>query len=81
MPGTLHGSSGLLKMRVGSIDTFDPERDPVVLGNQSMKVQIEFAPEFFLKGTRFGPYDSSTVQIPIYAAVFLLARGLGKVAG
>ena len=31
------------------------------------------------EGSRFGPYNSSTVQIPIYAAVFLLARGLGAV--
>jgi DNA primase small subunit len=80
MPGTLHGSSGLLKMRVESIDAFDPEKNPVVLGNQSAKVYVDFAPEFFLKGMRFGPYDSSTVQIPIYAAVFLLARGLGRIS-
>jgi len=81
MPGTLHGGSGLMKMHVESIDTFDPERSPVVLGSQSTKVYVDFAPEFFLKGIRFGPYDSSMVQIPIYAAVFLLARGLGKVGG
>jgi len=79
MPGTLHGNSGLLKMRVGSIDAFDPEKDPVILGNQSTTVFIDFAPEFFLKGMKFGPYESSAVQIPIYAAVFLLARGLGRV--
>lgn len=79
MPGTLHGSSGLMKMRVESISTFDPEKNPVVLGSQSTQLYVDFAPEFFLNGTRFGPYDSSLVQIPIYAAVFLLARGLGRI--
>jgi hypothetical protein len=49
----------------------------VILGGETVRVRIYYSPEFFLKGTRFGPYDSSTVQIPIYAAVFLLARGLG----
>ncbi len=79
MPGTLHGNSGLLKMRVSSIDSFDPQRDPVVLSGEPVKVQINFSPGFSLNGMRFGPYNSSTVQIPIYAAVFLVARGLGKV--
>lgn len=81
MPGTLHGSSGLLKMLVDSIDTFDPEKNPVILGNQGVYVYIDFAPEFFLKGMRFGPFEAASVQIPIYAAIFLLARGLGRVNG
>ncbi len=79
MPGTLHGNSGLLKMRVEGIDSFDPQRDPVVLGGEKVKVHVDFSPEFSLNGINFGPYDSSTVQIPIYAAVFLTARGLGQV--
>jgi len=79
MPGTLHGNSGLLKMRVESIDSFDPQKDPVVLSGEMVKVHIDFCPQFSLNGIRFGPYDSSIVQIPIYAAVFLTARGLGKV--
>lgn len=81
MPGTLHGSSGLLKMRVQSIDTFDPERDPVVLSNQSTRVHVDYAAEFCLRGMKFGPYEDTEVQIPIYAAVFLLARGLGRASG
>jgi DNA primase small subunit len=79
MPGTLHGNSGLLKMRVESIDDFDPEKDPVVLSDEKVKVHVDFSPGFSLNGVKFGPYDSSTVQIPIYAAVFLTARGLGEV--
>lgn len=81
MPGTLHGNSGMLKMRVESLDDFDPQRQPVVLGDESVAVHIDYSPEFYLKDVRFGPYDSSDVRIPTYAAVFLLARGLGGVAG
>jgi DNA primase small subunit len=79
MPGTLHGSSGLLKMRVDSLEQFDPQKQPVVLSGEPVTVQVYYSPEFFLNGMRFGPYDSSKVKIPIYAAVFLLARGLGAV--
>ncbi len=78
MPGTLHGKSGLLKMRVESLEEFDPQSQPVVLSGEPIKVRIYYSPEFVLNGRRFGPYESSTVEIPIYAAVFLLARGLGE---
>jgi DNA primase small subunit len=81
MPGTLHGSSGMLKMRVHSLEDFDPQTHPVVLGEETVTIQVNYAPEFYLKGKRFGPYDSTPVSLPTYAAVFLLARGLGGVAG
>jgi DNA primase small subunit len=78
MPGTLHGSSGLLKLRVTSLDNFDPQKDPVVLGDERIKVYIDFAPRFDLKGESFGPYNSTFTSLPLYAAVFLLAKELAK---
>lgn len=81
MPGTLHGNSGMLKMKIDSLEDFDPQVNPVVLGDEIVKVNVNYAPEFYLKGRRFGPYDSATVALPTYAAVYLLARGLGGVAG
>lgn len=78
MPGTLHGKSGLLKKRVLALEEFDPQLDPVVLSGDPIRAHVYYSPEFTLNGTKFGPYESSTVQIPIYAAVFLLARGLGE---
>lgn len=78
MPGTLHGKSGLLKKRILELEEFDPQVDPVVLSGDPVRTHVYYSPEFTLKGTAFGPYESSTVQIPIYAAVFLLARGLGE---
>jgi DNA primase small subunit len=81
MPGTLHGSSGMLKMRVDSLEDFDPQVQPVVLGEETVTVKVNYAPEFYLKGKKFGPYDSISVPLPTYAAVFLIARGLGGVAG
>ena len=79
MAGTLHGNSGLMKKRVESLERFDPQIEPVVLSGEDVRVHVYYSPEFNLNGMKFGPYNSSTVQIPIYAAVFLLARGLGRV--
>ena len=81
MSGTLHGSSGMLKMKINSLEGFNPLSDPVVLGDERVKICIDYCPEFSLKDMRFGPYRSHTVeQLPIFAAVFLLAKGLARVS-
>jgi DNA primase small subunit len=78
MAGTLHGSSGMLKKRVGELEGFNPQVDPVVLGDEEVEILVSFCPKFELKGLSFGPYNSETVKIPTYAAVYLLARGLAR---
>lgn len=80
MPGTLHGSTGLLKMRVKSLERFEPLSDPVVLGSSRVKVSVKYSPQFTLNGERLGPFKSESVSIPAYAAVYLLARGLAEVS-
>lgn len=80
MPGTLHGTTGMLKMRVDSLDDFDPQSDPVVLGEDNVKVNVKYTPQFILRGRRFGPFRSENVIIPVHAAVYLLARDLAEVA-
>ena len=80
MPGTLHGNSGLLKMRVHDLDGFRPEYDPVVLGDEKVTLFVQGSPVFSLKGNTFGPYSSEEPEIPIYAAIYLMTKGLGRVA-
>jgi len=79
MGGTLHGTSGMLKMPVESMDRFDPERDPVVLSAEKASIKVAYFPKFTMKGEQFGPYTDQTVSIPTYAAVGILTRGLGEV--
>ncbi len=80
MPGTLHGNSGLLKMRVHDLDGFRPEYDPVVLGDEEVTISVQGSPVFSLKGRTFGPYSSEEPELPTYAAVYLMTKGLGRVA-
>ncbi len=78
MPGTLHGNSGLLKMRVQDLSGFAPDYDPVVLPEEETKVFVASSPEFSLKGGKFGPYTAKELRLPTYAAVYLLIKGLGR---
>jgi DNA primase small subunit len=80
MAGTLHGNSGLLKMRIHDLDGFRPEHDPVVLGGEEVTVSVQGSPVFSLKGRDFGPYSSEEVELPTYAAVYLMTKSLGRVA-
>jgi DNA primase small subunit len=79
MPGTLHGSSGLLKTMVHDLASFRPDFDPVVLSNDEVTISVKGSPAFSLKGRAFGPYSSEEVTLPTYAAVYLLTKGLGMI--
>ena len=80
MPGTLHGSSGLLKARVHDLQSFRPDYDPVVLGDEEVTISVQGSPVFSLKGKTFGPYSAEEPELPTYAAVYLMTKGLGRVA-
>lgn len=80
LAGTLHGTSGMLKMRLNPSESFDPTSDPVVLSGESVRLQVSFFPEFKMKGRTFGPYKSETVSLPTYAAIGILTRDLAEVS-
>ena len=80
LSGTLHGDTGMAKTRVRSMDQFDPQEAPVVLSLKPVKVAVSFYPKFRMRHMDYGPYKSETVEIPTFAAVSILTRGLGEVA-
>ena len=81
LAGTLHGETGMAKTWVESIDGFDPQLDPVVLSDKPVGVKVGFFPRFRLKHRDFGPFEEGeTVELPAFAAVSILTRGLGEVA-
>lgn len=80
LAGTLHGDTGMAKTRVESIDRFDPQDDPVVLSSRPVTVSVGFFPRFRLRHQDFGPFEKpETVELPTFAAVSILTRGLGEV--
>ena len=80
LAGTLHGDTGMSKMRIESMAKFDPQEDPVVLSAKPVKLKVDFYPHFRIKHRDFGPFTKpETVELPTYAAVAILTRGLGEV--
>ena len=77
VPNTLHGDTGLLAKTIplDSLNSFDPFKDAVVFDDSPVKVSVSKAPEFSLAGEKFGPFDNEPVELPLYAAIFLIGKG------
>lgn len=80
VPETLHGSTGLLakKLSFNNLSGFNPLRDTVVFSEKPVKLRVKKAPKFFLRDNWFGPFENTSLELPEYAAVFLLARGAAE---
>ena len=80
LAGTLHGTTGMSKAKVGSLDSFNPEVEPVVISGETVRVDVKFYPRFSIMGNEYGPFKSTVAELPSYAAIPILTRGFGEVA-
>jgi len=76
MPGTLHDKSGMIKKRCTNIVDSNPFVDAIAFTSEEVKVTVTYSPRFYLMGTTFGPFHGETLHLPMYAAIFLAAKGL-----
>jgi hypothetical protein len=76
----LHGKTGLLKHRCADLAPYDPLVEAVALNAEPVEVAVAVAPRFVLNRQTFGPFEAQTTKLPMYAAVYLLGRGLARVS-
>ena len=81
MPGTLNSKSGLVKMRCNDFELFDPLNDSCLLGDKEVMVTTKVTSQinFKLKGQSFRIRENN-LKLPVFAAVFLIRKGLAEVA-
>jgi DNA primase small subunit len=77
MPDTLNGKTGLKAVTVDlkRLEDFDPFYEPAVFEG-SEKVHVKDAPELRIKDEKFGPFIDEVVELPLAAAVLLIAKGV-----
>lgn len=75
-PGSLHGKSGLrvVTLTRSALDDFDPLRDAVAFGNESIDVTVTRPMTVSLKGETL-KLDPGKARVPEYAAVFAALLG------
>ena len=78
LQNSIHGSTGLIakKFALAEIDRFDPMKDAIAFGKEPIRVNAS-APRFHMGGEEFGPFDNSTVELPAYAAAYLIMKEKG----
>lgn len=80
LAGTLHGATGMSKSHVSELESFDPATEAIALPGRSVKVNVSFYPRFDIGRRSFGPFKSETAELPTFAAIQILTRGLGEVS-
>jgi DNA primase small subunit len=77
MPETLNGKTGLraVVVAIDKLEEFDPFSEPVVFEG-TQKVHVEDAPELRIRDRHFGPFVDEKVELPMAAAVLLIAKGV-----
>ncbi len=77
LPNSIHSDTGLraIKLRsVGDLRAFDPMVDAILFKDGALKVHIEKSQKLVMNGMEFGPYEKAEVELPTYAAIYLLLK-------
>lgn len=81
VPNTIHGGTGLIAKVLDSSESlskFDAFKDSIAFFDARTNVYITKVPRFYLYGNYFGPYEDSKLELPNYAAIYLVAKGKAK---
>ena len=77
MPETLNGKTGLRAAMVDldRLEEFDPFDVPVVFEG-TQRVHVMEAPALRIRNQELGPFADENVELPLAAAVLLVAKGV-----
>lgn len=77
LPGSLHGKTGLRVSEVKDLDEFEPLRDAVAFGDESVAVKVLEKVKL-----KIGDFEDTVypgrAKLPEYAAIFLICRNLAS---
>jgi DNA primase small subunit len=82
MSATLNQKTGLVKKECDDLLSFDPMIQAIALPdeNEQAEVEIDICPKVELGGNVYGPYRNEKKKLPLYVAVYLIAKGAAKIA-
>ncbi|MDA4129285.1 MAG: hypothetical protein OK457_00800 [Thaumarchaeota archaeon] len=83
LPETLNNKTGLVKKECENLSSIDPFVEAVALPDEGelVSLSVDICPKITLNGVEFGPVTHpSNVKLPLFLAVYLIARGAAKAA-
>ena len=83
LPDSIHGDTGLVGNSIPSLAAlqgFDPMKDSIAFTGKTLKVKIGKAPKFAMNGEEYGPYEDKSVELPSYAALYLILKRVAQLS-
>ena len=80
MPGSINSKSGLTKVKCNNLESCDPLNDACLLASTEVSIRMKTLSsrlDFKLKGKMFRIKDN-TLKLPLFAAVYLICKGLAE---
>lgn len=74
LPDSLHGETGLVAKRVENIYKFNPLKDAIAFGSEPLRVRVNKIYRFKINEQEFGPFENESVELPEYAAIYLICK-------
>lgn len=78
--GTINSKSGLTKITCTDLAKFNPSMDACFIDDEKVTVLANCPVEFKLKNKKFGPYKKEKIDVPRYAAVYMICKGCATTA-
>jgi len=77
MPETLNGKTGFraAMVNLSRLEEFDPFSEPVAFEGMQT-VHVMEAPQVRIRDQTFGPFSDEKVELPMSAALLLIAKGV-----
>ncbi len=80
LPGSLHGKTGLRVAEVEDINEFEPLRDAIAFGDDTITVKVNKRLSLRIGDVNERIYPGRA-RLPEYAAIFLICRGFASYEG
>jgi DNA primase small subunit len=79
LPNSIHSDTALLAKQlpsVNSLEKFEPMKEAVLFKKGAIKVHVEKSEALSINDQTFGPYGKQDIELPTYAALYLLLKGV-----
>ena len=73
--GTINSKSGLTKLLCTDLAKFNPGIDACYIDDEKTSILADCPIEFRLQNKKFGPYKKERLEVPKYAAVYMICKG------
>ena len=78
LSGSINSKSGLSKILCNDLEKFNPYQDACFIDSEKINIIANCPIKFSLKNQNFGPYNNEEIEIPKFAGIYMICKGLAN---